>query len=76
MARKPGQPGQALLVNVERGHPVADEHARRQPLAEQARRGLGAGVRVPAWQDETDHVVRIRRPQPIEDSPVYHVVRW
>jgi len=29
---------QALLVDVQRGHPVPDKHARRQPLAQQARR--------------------------------------
>ena len=75
--------GQALLVDVQRGHPVPDEHARRQPLAQQARRGLlasaarrGARVRVLPWQDKTDDVVRVRRPQLIENAAVYHVVRW
>jgi hypothetical protein len=67
--------GQPLLVDVQGGHPVPDEHARRQPLAQQARRGR-IRVRVLAWQDETDHVVRVRRPQVIENSAVDHVVRW
>ena len=69
---------QALLVDVERGHPVPDEHARRQPLAQQA--GLAASprarVRGLAWQDETDHVVRVRRPELVENAAVNHVVRW
>ena len=48
----------------------ADSHSRSQ-----ARRGL-ARVRVLPWQDETDHVVRVCRPQLIENAAVNYVVRW
>ena len=48
----------------------ADSHSRSRPAA------ALLALRVLPWQDETDHVVRVRRPQLIENAAVNHVVRW
>ena len=58
----PGGAFVVLLVQVQRGQPVPDQHARGQPLPQEAGGGL-ARVGVLARQDETDHVVPVRRSQ-------------
>jgi hypothetical protein len=71
----PGGTRVVLLVQVQGGHPVPDQHARGQPLAQEAGGSL-ARAGVLARQDEADHVVRVRRSQVLENAAADHVVRW